>query len=114
MNHSVSTASEGGADGRPAHKAPAVLKPYDPNEVIGIRAACKLSGGSRGRMIQLCEQHGLGRKIGARWAVSRVALHAFLNDDHEGLNAYLTGDRTGPVVAHLYRAAGVPLPSQRG
>lgn len=114
MRHFLSTALSSGAEGQPIHRGFAVLKPYDPEEAIGIHTACELSGASRGRIIQLCEQHGLGRKIGARWAVSRVALHAFLNDDREGLNSYLAGDRTGPVVARLYHAAGVSLPSQRG
>jgi hypothetical protein len=114
MNQSVTAALLGGPNGRPVQNGFAVLKPYDPFDAIGIKAACELSGGSRARVIQLCEQYGLGRKIGARWAISKVALHAFLNDDKEGLRAYLAGDRSGPAVTSAYRAAGVLLPSQRG
>jgi len=114
MTQSVSAATSGGTVGRPFDSGFAVLKPYDPIDAIGIKTACELSGGSRARVIQLCEQYGLGRKIGARWAISKVALHAFLNDDQEGLSAYLAGDRSGPAVICAYRAADVPLPSQRG
>ena len=114
MIYSAVIARRGGARSEPAHTGPAVLKPYDPNDAVGIRAACEISGESRVRVIRLCEQYHLGRKIAARWAVSQVALHAFLNDDQEGLRAYLAGDRTGPAVTRAYRAAGVPLPIQRG
>jgi hypothetical protein len=114
MRHSGSATISDGMNGRPKPTGFAGLKPYDPIDAIGIRAACKLSGWSRPRVIELCEQNGLGRKIGARWAISKVALHAFLNDDREGLSAYLGGDRAGPAVTCAYHAAGVPLPSQRG
>ena len=66
---------------------PAVLKPYDPLDAIGIGEACRLSGEGRLRLIAMAQRHGLGRKIGARWAFSRIALCAFLNDDQEGLTA---------------------------
>ena len=93
--------------------APAVLKPYDPLDAIGVGEACSLSGEGRLRLIALAQRHGLGRKIGARWAFSRIALCAFLNDDQEGLMAYLAGDRTSPVVTRAYHAAGVPLQAER-
>jgi hypothetical protein len=92
---------------------PAVLKPYDPLDAIGIGEACRLSGEGRPRLIAMAQRHGLGRKIGARWAFSRIALCAFLNDDQEGLTAYLAGDRASPAVAHAYQAAGVPLQAER-
>ncbi|WP_336492109.1 hypothetical protein [Methylobacterium nigriterrae] len=109
MMHSVAAVRPGGVGSEFGCAAPAVLKPYDPNDAIGISKARALSGEERLRLIGLAQRYGLGRKIGARWAFSRVALRAFLDGDEEGLAAYLAGDRTGPAVTRAYQAAGVPL-----
>ncbi|MER2266692.1 hypothetical protein [Methylobacterium oxalidis] len=93
--------------------APAILRPYDPNNAIGIGAARQISGEQRLRLIALAQRYNLGRKIGARWTFSRVALQAFLDGDDEALSAYLAGDRTSPAVLRAYEAACVTLPAQR-
>ncbi len=114
MTHSVGAVCSDSAGADAVCAAPAVLKPYDPLDAIGIGEACRITGEGRLRLIAMAQRYSLGRKIGARWAFSRVALCAFLNGDEEGLAAYLAGDRTGPAVTRAYQAAGVPLLSQRG
>jgi hypothetical protein len=114
MTYSVAAVRSDSVEGEGGCAAPAVLKPYDPNDAIGIGEACRLSGEGRLRLIAMAQRYSLGRKIDARWAFSRIALCAFLNDDQEGLTAYLAGDRAGPAVTRAYHAAGVPLLTQRG
>jgi hypothetical protein len=113
MLHSVASDRSDGSGGEAGCASSAVLKPYDPLDAIGIGSACRISGEGRLRLIAMAQRYGFGRKIGARWAFSRVALLAFLDGDDEGLAAYLAGDRTGPAVTRAYRAAGVPLLTQR-
>ena len=114
MLHSFTPVRSDSAGGEAICVSPAILRPYDPLDAIGIGSACRISGEGRLRLIAMAQRYGFGRKIGARWAFSRVALHAFLDGDDEGLAAYLAGDRTGPAVTRAYRAAGVPLLAQRG
>lgn len=113
MTHSVAAVCSDSAGSEADSVSPAVLKPYDPLDAIGIGDACRLSGESRLRLIAMAQRYSLGRKIGSRWAFSRIALCAFLNDDQEGLTAYLAGDRTGSAVTRAYHAAGVPLREER-
>jgi hypothetical protein len=52
----------------------------------------------------------IDRRIGGRWAVSRVALATLLEGDKNALAAYLTGDRSSPRIMHYFCRCGVPLP----
>lgn len=92
---------------------PAILRPWQTDDAISIGEAQRLTGEGRMRLIALADRHKVGRKIGERWAFSRVALLALLHDDRPALHAYLAGDRSSPTVARAYRAAGVSLPAGR-
>jgi hypothetical protein len=51
-----------------------------------------------------CEAEGLGRRIGGKWCVSKVALEMYLDGDTHALALYLRGDReTTGVVSYFKR-----------
>jgi len=80
-----------------------ILVPFDKREVFDLRAAAKIAGKSESTMRIWCEAYGLGRRIGGTWAVSKVALAMFLDDDLEALQAYHAGDRCSELVAGYFR-----------
>ena len=51
--------------------------------------------------------HDLGRPIGRRWMVSRVALAMHLDGDREALKAYLAGDRESALVTNYFQRFGL-------
>jgi hypothetical protein len=52
------------------------------------------------------ERHGIGRKIGSDWHISRVALQIFLEGDMAALAAYHARDRTDPTVRSYFERVG--------
>jgi hypothetical protein len=50
---------------------------------------------------------GLGRKVGGRWLVSRVAAAAYLDGDRDALAAYWAGDRSSELVRPYYERLGI-------
>jgi hypothetical protein len=83
------------------------LAPFDPAEAIPVREAAVMIGRTTETVRNWAERHGLGRKIGGRWFLSRAAFAMFLAGDREALNAYQAGDRAGPNVrAYFNLAAG--------
>jgi hypothetical protein len=51
--------------------------------------------------------HDLGRMIGGRWRLSRVALQMLLESNRAALNAYLSGDRESDTVLAHFRRLGL-------
>jgi hypothetical protein len=92
-------------------RQPAILRPYDPAEVIGTGEAAQRAGKSERCMRNWCLEQHLGRKIGGHYSVSRVALDMKLNDDEPALKAYHAGERVTPEVAAYYRRLGIEIPS---
>jgi hypothetical protein len=86
---------------------PQVLRPYHPSEAATVPEAATYARRSVRTVRWWCEEHHLGRRIGGAWFVSRVALQAFLEGDHEALRLYLQGDRTSPAVTRIYRDLGL-------
>jgi hypothetical protein len=83
------------------------LVPFDAREAITLKVAAAIAGKSEGTIKNWCLNHGIGRRIGGVWAVSRVALAMFLDGDHRALAAYLGGDREGRLVVIYFERAGL-------
>ena len=93
----------------PARHEPQVLRPYHRSEALSIAEAAKLAGRSVRTVREWCGRRDLGRRIGGKWAVSRVALAMFLDGDREALTAYLRGDRSSTAVRAYFERCGVPV-----
>ena len=86
-----------------------VLVPFDAREAATLLQAAKIAGNKSPRTISnWCEAHGLGRKIGDTWSVSRVALAMYLDGATRTLENYLAGDRQSDDVVGYFVRAGVP------
>jgi hypothetical protein len=82
------------------------MVPFDLRESMSIAVAAKLSG-KAGNTIRLwAERHGIGRKMGDDWHISRRAVRIFLDGDMAALAAYHAGDRTNPLVRPYFERAG--------
>jgi hypothetical protein len=89
---------------------PQVLRPYHRAEVLSIEDAAHIAGRSMRTIREWCMRFDIGRRIGGRWAVSKVALSMLLDGNKEALAAYLAGDRSSPVVREYFSRWEVPLP----
>jgi len=69
-----------------------------------------MAGRSERTIRDWCTRFDIGRRIGGRWAVSKVALATLLDGNKEALAAYLAGERSSPTVAEYFSRCGVPLP----
>jgi hypothetical protein len=65
-----------------------IMVPFDARESLSIGVAAKLSGKAPNTIRLWAERHGIGRKIGSDWHISRVALQIFLEGDMAALAAY--------------------------
>jgi hypothetical protein len=92
------------------HHEPQVLRPFHRSEVLSIEQAALVTGRSPRTIREWCLLHDIGRRIGGRWAVSKVALAMWLDGDKAALKAYLAGDRSSPIVTSYFERCGVPLP----
>jgi len=79
-----------------------VMVPFDARESISVAVAAKLSGKGSNTLRLWAEQHGIGRKIGGAWHISRVAQQIFLDGDTAALAAYHDGNRTDPAVRSYF------------
>jgi len=68
------------------------LQPYPPSEAISVAEASRRSCRAQWTIREWCPLHGIGRKIGGRWAISAPALATLLDGDQQALEAYLGGD----------------------
>jgi hypothetical protein len=92
---------------------PAILRPFDPAEAIGIAEAARRAGKSPRTMREWCCLHQIGRRISGRWAVSQPALDMLLDGDAQSLHAYLAGDRASERVRSYYLRRSIPVPTMR-
>jgi hypothetical protein len=56
---------------------------------------------------QLVESEGLGRRLGGKWCVSKVALEMYLDGKADALERYLQGDRLTPDVVSYFKRFGL-------
>jgi hypothetical protein len=85
-----------------ADERPHVLIPFDLKEALTIPDAAKLAGRSTVTVRAWAANFDLGRPIGGRWMVSRVALAMYLDSDRKALRAYLSGDRESRLVVSYF------------
>ena len=87
---------------------PRILKPFDAREAVPLPiAAAKIARKSERTLRNWCVEHGLGRRIGGRWSVSRVALAMYLDGNESALAEYHCGARAhSETVAVYYRRLG--------
>jgi hypothetical protein len=93
-------------------RAPQVLIPFDIKEALTISEAAAIAGRTVVTMRAWAAMHDLGRRVGGRWLISRVALAIHLDNDRTTLKAYLDGDRhSRNVVSYFERLGLVPRAS---
>jgi hypothetical protein len=83
------------------------LIPFNVEESTTIEQAAGIAGKSRRTIRRWCIEHGIGRRIGGTWRVSKVALMMLLEGDSENLRAYRDdGVRAQfePVARYFHRA----------
>jgi hypothetical protein len=87
---------------------PRILVPYHSDETISVKEAATIAGKSPRTVLNYCERHGLGRRVGGgTWKVSKVALAMFLDGNVPALSAYHAGARADDIVADYYRRLGI-------
>jgi hypothetical protein len=86
---------------------PHVLIPFDLKEALAISEAAAIAGRSTVTVRTWAANFDLGRPVGGRWMISRVALAMYLDSDRKALRAYLSGDRESEIVVHYFRRFGL-------
>lgn len=84
-----------------------VLIPFHRLEALTTKQAADLADRPERTVRLWCDQHGIGRKIGGQWRVSRVALQMQLEGDSLALARYHRGDRVSPHVVVYYHRTGI-------
>jgi hypothetical protein len=88
-------------------RKPQILLPWDVREAIFVAEAAKIAGCSLVTLRTWASLYGLGRRIGGRWMLSRVALTMYLDGDAKALAAYLGGDRESELVIGYFERCGL-------
>ena len=88
-----------------------VLIPYIAEEAMTPSEAQALLRRCRRSLDYYIKDHGIGRRIHGRVAVSRVAAQMLLEDDREALALYVSGDRSSDRVTAYYERLSIPLPA---
>ena len=89
---------------------PRILRPFHRSEVLSVAEAASVARKSVRTIRLSCQLHDVGRRIGGRWAVSKVALAMLLDGNREALRAYLDGDRRSEIVLAYFRRHEVASP----
>ncbi|MGB6661419.1 MAG: hypothetical protein WBE90_20635 [Xanthobacteraceae bacterium] len=83
-----------------------IMVPFDARESITLEGAAKLCRKSTETIRSWAQRHGIGRKIGGAWHISRVALQMLLDGDLAALAVYHAGNRTDPAVRSYFERVG--------
>ena len=77
--------------------------------ITAVQQAAALAGVTPRTMRRWCVEHGIGRRIGGIWRVSRIALAMWTEGDIEALAAYRDDGVRGQLeaVARYFRRAGL-------
>lgn len=90
-----------------AAEKPRILIPFDIGEALSISEAATIAGRSTVTVRTWAANFDLGRPVGGRWMISRVALAMFLESDRRALKAYLSGDRESRLVISYFERFGL-------
>jgi hypothetical protein len=86
-----------------ATRSPIVLIPFRALEATSVAEAAATAGKCQTTIRTWCRHHPhIGRRIGGAWAVSKVALAMWLEEDLEALALYHKGARKDARVAFYY------------
>jgi hypothetical protein len=84
------------------------LTPYDPSEALTLQRAAERAGVQSTNTIKgWCKNLKIGRLVGGRWKVSRVALEMYLDGNCAALKLYLAGNRESEAVVSYFRQFGI-------
>jgi hypothetical protein len=86
---------------------PHVLIPFDLDEAVTVAQAARIAGRTIVTVRAWAANFDLGRPVGGRWMISRVALAMFLESDRLALAAYLSGDRESRLVVSYFARFGL-------
>jgi hypothetical protein len=92
---------------KPHVDKPHVLLPFDIREALSISDAARIAGRTIVTVRAWAANFDLGRPVGGRWMISRVALAMFLESDRLALTAYLSGDRESRLVVAYFARFGL-------
>jgi hypothetical protein len=84
-----------------------VMTPFNSDEAMTLHQAAFRAGKCQNTIRNWCEGEGLGRRIGGKWYVSKVALELWLDGETAALARYLQGDRGDRVVVAYFRKFGL-------
>ena len=87
-----------------------ILRPFDASEAVRVNVAAMIAGVAPRTVQAWAAEHGIGRRVGGQWRISRVALQMWLDDDRAALRAYRRGDRVSERVLRYFRIAGLKSP----
>jgi len=80
-----------------------VLIPWDVREAITVTEAAKVAGCSLVTVRTWAALHGLGRRVGGRWMLSRVALTMYLDGDAKAFRKLFASGEGRPLAALIRR-----------
>jgi hypothetical protein len=89
---------------------PMILTPWppaDPAEVMTIADLARLADISKKQAREWVAPHRLGRKVGGRHKVSRVAAEMYVGGDTGAHDDYIHGDRTSERIVAWRRRLGL-------
>ncbi|KAA0122079.1 DNA-binding protein [Methylobacterium sp. P1-11] len=89
-----------------------VLIPYIPDERMSPEEGAKLLGVSRSTLLRWSHDFGLGRLIGKKLVLSRVAVQLWIEEQHELLARYHAGDRSSEQIRHQFARQRIELPAE--
>jgi hypothetical protein len=92
------------------HCEPQVLRPFHRSEAMSVAEAASEALKSDRTIRTWCELYDIGRMIGGRWVVSKVALAMWLDGNTPALAAYLAGNRESSLVTDYFRRLDMALP----
>ncbi len=86
-----------------------ILVPFDIRECISLGHGAGRAGISESTMCNWCKKYGLGRRIGGKWAVSKVALRMHLENDLDALHVYHAGNRNDRRIVSYFEREGLGI-----
>ena len=85
-----------------------VLMPFRAEEAMGVAEASLMAGVTQQTIRVWCDQHCLGRLVGGRYRVSKIALAMWLDNDLDVLSHYHNSDLQHPDVQAYFTRCGLP------
>ena len=88
-----------------------ILTPFNPKEAIVVSEAALRAGVSVSTIRYWSDRRGIGRLVGGRYRISRLALEMVLAGDEAALELYHAGKLSHPSVAAYFERSGLASPA---